>query len=111
MKLENEKDHLKRIGAAIKLARLRADITGAELAKRIGIFPAIISALENGKSFPGGKMIIALCAALQCSSDELLGLTPPPEKPPDTELMEALSGMIAVLPPKIKREILRSLRK
>lgn len=56
------------------IARLRMErgLTQTELAELVGCKKQHISRWETGERSPGGKSLIALAAALDCSIDELL---------------------------------------
>lgn len=60
----------------LKTLRLIAKLTQAELSSRTKLSTRIISQYENGKKLPGYYSIIALCDAIGCTADELLGRKP-----------------------------------
>jgi len=66
---------------AERLARLRKErgITQQELAERLGVSQPIVSDYERGALRLHGELIVKLTRILGVSSDELLGLTPPPK--------------------------------
>lgn len=55
------------------------EMTGAELSRRSGVPQTSVSNHELGKSEPGVKAVVAYARALRVSTDQLLGLVPPPE--------------------------------
>ncbi|ADO75529.1 helix-turn-helix domain-containing protein [Stigmatella aurantiaca] len=68
------------IGAAVRAARQRLDLTQADVAERVGIATEVYGRLERGHMLPSVKTLRRLCLVLNCSSDVLLGVTSP-EKP------------------------------
>lgn len=64
------KDNLRRI-------RCRAGMTQAQLAAAVGVKQASVAFWENGATTPLESSITAICAALNCTADELLGIPPP----------------------------------
>lgn len=61
-------------GARIKMLRERAGYSQTELGERSGLQQNSISNWELGYAYPQYQGIRALCMALSCSADELLGL-------------------------------------
>ena len=55
----------------LKVHRVRAGLTQAELAEKIGTDPATISDYENARSLPSGPRLQALARALNCSADDI----------------------------------------
>lgn len=68
---ENEKVLRKNIGKKIKLARSKTNYTQEDLAEKISLSPRYISQLERGIAFGSASTIVALCKALNISSDFL----------------------------------------
>ena len=68
---ETEKRLRKNIGKKIKLARSKTDYTQEALAEKISLSPRYISQLERGIAFGSASTIVALCKALNISSDFL----------------------------------------
>ncbi|MDZ7378632.1 MAG: helix-turn-helix transcriptional regulator [candidate division KSB1 bacterium] len=67
---------IQRFAERLRRARLRADLTQTELAKRAGLHLGNLNELECGKGRGvRGDTVVRLCRALGCSADYLLGLT------------------------------------
>lgn len=49
--------------------------TQEELAKKSGLSQNAISSRESQRTVPNGKSIVILATALECTADELLGLS------------------------------------
>lgn len=49
--------------------------TQEELAKKSGLSQNAISSWESQRTVPNGKSIVILATALECTADELLGLS------------------------------------
>lgn len=62
------------VGAAARAARMRAGLTQADVADRIGIASEVYGRLERGKMLPSVPTLFRLCLALQISADVSLGL-------------------------------------
>ncbi len=60
------------LGSRIRKARERADISQAELARRIGISKNAMNAIEAGDSDPRASRIVAIAQELGVSTDALL---------------------------------------
>lgn len=60
------------IGQRIKAKRIEKGLTQDKLSELVGVGPSHMSHLESGKTVPSMDVFIALCNALNCSSDELL---------------------------------------
>jgi transcriptional regulator with XRE-family HTH domain len=93
------------IGASVRSARTRLDLTQADVAERVGIATEVYGRLERGHMLPSVKTLRRLCLVLSCSSDVLLGVAAA-EKP----------MAVAEDPPEYGerpevRRVLRSLRK
>lgn len=60
-----------------RLARLRRErgITQAELAEQVGTIQPIVSDYERGRCRPNPVILVKMARVLECSTDELLGLT------------------------------------
>lgn len=65
------------LSSNIRSARLRANLSQAELAKLLSKSQTTVAAWETGRSQPDASTIIRLCEILNISSDQLLGLSTP----------------------------------
>lgn len=75
----------KRLGANIRLARLRRGLTQEQAAELIGISTEVYGRLERGGIFPRVVKLTELCEHLKVSADELLELGRPESPAPDAE--------------------------
>lgn len=62
-------------------ARIEADMTQKQLAKRCGVSSAQISYWERGVASPNAENLARICFELDASPDWLLGLAIYPHKP------------------------------
>jgi transcriptional regulator with XRE-family HTH domain len=92
------------IGAAARAARMRLELTQADVAERIDVATEVYGRLERGGMLPSVQTLLKLCHELNVSSDELLGLS---LHGPSTRTVEAPSAPSER--PEIRR-LLRSLR-
>lgn len=98
---------LRAIGARIKAARERADMTQEDLAAELEMSPTHISVLERGLKAPKLETLVNIANALHVSSDMLLQ---------DVVLYAAdglaseLSAAITKLSPKEQERILNAIR-
>ena len=60
------------LGTRIRKARERANISQAELARRIGISKQAMNAIEGGHTDPRASRIVAIAEELGVSTDTLL---------------------------------------
>ena len=63
------------LGERIRSARLRAKMTGADVAKACGVDAPQLSRIESGQTMPGAAMMLAICAAIGLRVGELEGLS------------------------------------
>jgi transcriptional regulator with XRE-family HTH domain len=63
------------VGRRIRAARLKYGMTGAELARRVGITPQNLNVIERGNTDPRASHVAAIARVLRVSTDYLLGLT------------------------------------
>lgn len=72
------------VGAAIRAARAARGLSLRDLARRIDVSPATVSAIENGRTEVTVGRLHTIAAALSVSAAELLdGFDPPPPAPSD----------------------------
>jgi transcriptional regulator with XRE-family HTH domain len=64
------------LGARIRKAREQANLSQAELARRIGMSKTSMHAIEGGHTDPRASRIVAIAQALGVSTDALLLGTP-----------------------------------
>ena len=96
------------IGAAARAARMRLELTQADVAERIDVATEVYGRLERGGMLPSVQTLLKLCHELNVSSDELLGLSQHAPSPRGS----SSSGEAHSAPserPEIRR-LLRSLR-
>ncbi|MBQ2741262.1 MAG: helix-turn-helix transcriptional regulator [Oscillospiraceae bacterium] len=62
-------------GNKIKALRSEQGITQQQLAKKLGLVRATVSAYEQGIKYPSIDVLIKLCSFFNVSSDYLLGLS------------------------------------
>ena len=67
-----------KFGLAVRTARIQMQLTQAELAEEVGISNEVCGRLERGLSLPRVRTLLRLCAALQVTSDVLLGFAKGP---------------------------------
>lgn len=63
------------IGSTIAAKRKEKGWTQTELAERVGVNQIQVSRWENGKHLPTLEQFVCIADALNCSLDELAGLT------------------------------------
>lgn len=62
------------LGDRLRAMRLDRGLTHEQLAQAAGLTLNTVQTLQSGRRVPGAETIVALCRALGCSADELLGL-------------------------------------
>ena len=95
----------KAVGARIKAARVAAHMTQETLAEKIGVSVTHMSVMERGVKMPRLSTFVTLANVLGVSADALL------LDVVDNAMLgtaSELSGMIAGLPPKEQRRILKT---
>lgn len=62
------------VGELAREARIRAGLTQADVAERVGLATEVYGRLERGRMLPSVPSLRRLCIALRMPSDSLLGL-------------------------------------
>lgn len=62
-------------GQRLRFVRELREMDQAEVARAMGVDPAVISHMEAGRRTPGASSLRALCKALTVSADYMLGLS------------------------------------
>ncbi|MFL5356113.1 helix-turn-helix transcriptional regulator [Archangium sp.] len=73
------------LGAAVRDARLRANMTQADVAYLVDIATEVYGRIERGGMLPSLPTFRRLCRALQADANKLLGLDVPASAPPRGE--------------------------
>lgn len=76
------------LGARIRDIRRLRHLTQAELARRVGIQPGPMNALERGRHIPSGRVLYRLAAVLEVSMDALFG------RPPEAGYVRAAASSV-----------------
>lgn len=61
-------------GSALKILRLKENMTQAQLAQKLGLTKSVISAYETGLRLPSYDVLIHIAKIFNVSTDYLLGL-------------------------------------
>ncbi len=64
------------VGEGSRLARMRAGLTQADVAERIGVATEVYGRMERGKMLPSVPTLLRLCVALRSGPHELMGMAP-----------------------------------
>lgn len=64
------------VGEAARLARMRAGLTQADVAARIGVAPEVYGRMERGKMLPSVPTLLRMSLALRTNPDDLMGIAP-----------------------------------
>ncbi|MFY0569677.1 helix-turn-helix domain-containing protein [Archangium lansingense] len=97
-----------RLGAALRMARMRLELTQEQVAKAVGFVPTVYGRIERGDMVPSTPKLKALCLLLGVSADVLLAVQPPeeplPPEPPapppgDSPELRRLAMILRELPP------------
>ncbi|WP_224373156.1 helix-turn-helix domain-containing protein [Hyalangium versicolor] len=62
------------LGAAVRIARVRAGLTQEDVAERIGMASEVYGRMERGQMLPRVENLRRLCLVLNVAPQELLGL-------------------------------------
>lgn len=81
-------------GAAMRVARNRAGLRQAEVARLVGTATEVYGRMERGQQLPSVPMLVALGLALNAKPNELLGTTPVAARP----MRHALKTLMEELP-------------
>ncbi len=68
-------------GARLKELRLKAGLTQKQLASQVGVTKSVISFYELRERAPSPEVLIKLSNIFHVTTDFLLGIEKPPEKP------------------------------
>jgi DNA-binding XRE family transcriptional regulator/mannose-6-phosphate isomerase-like protein (cupin superfamily) len=79
-----ERDPAENLGARLRQARLRANLSLREVARQLGVSASFVSQLENGKSQPSVATLFSLGRLLGVSVDRLFDEQPPTALPAET---------------------------
>ena len=97
-----------------RLAELRAErgITQGQLAEMIGSSQRAVSHYETVAEYPPTPVVVEIAQVLKVSSDELLGLKPPPKaarakEDPETKRLWKKFQQVMTLPEKDRRAVIR----
>ena len=63
---------MSRLGDIVRAKRKQLNMTGPELASKVGISQAMLSYIESGEKRPGIGTLVALARALECKVDDLV---------------------------------------
>lgn len=99
-----------KFGERLAALRKQRGLTQVQLAQRIGSTQRAISYYETAVGHPPAPAVAALAKALGVTSDELLGLEPPRERPkdsPETRKLWKKFQRLRLLSTKDQRAIIR----
>lgn len=82
------------IGANIRRLRIEKELTQDKLAGMIGITPQAVSKWEREEGLPDITLLPAIAAALECSTDELLGVGDKPTQEELAAIMKKAADLI-----------------
>jgi len=97
------------VGEAARLARMRAGLTQADVASRIGVAPEVYGRMERGKMLPSLPTLLRMCLALRSNPDQLMGLASRHGGPSDSPYVEDVPSGLEDTPE--MRKLVRSLRR
>lgn len=96
------------VGEASRQARMRAGLTQADVAEKIGVATEVYGRMERGKMLPSVPTLLRLSVALRSGPDELMGMAPRNGNEESPWADEVPSGLDDT--PEMRR-LLRSLRR
>jgi transcriptional regulator with XRE-family HTH domain len=97
------------VGEAARLARMRAGLTQADVAQRIGVATEVYGRMERGKMLPSVPTLLRLCVVLRSGPDELMGLAPRNSSPEESPWADEVPAGLDDTPE--MRRLLRTLRR
>ncbi|MBN1205154.1 MAG: helix-turn-helix transcriptional regulator [Myxococcaceae bacterium] len=97
------------VGESARLARMRAGLTQADVAERIGVATEVYGRMERGKMLPSVPTLLRLCVALRSGPDELMGMAPRNGSARESPWAEEVPAGLDDTPE--MRRLLRSLRR
>lgn len=94
---------IKDLSTKLKELRISQNLSQADVAKKLGISPSIVSSYETAERTPSTENLLALSYLYKCSTDYLLGKSN--NKPPvildtdglSTEQIQALQALIKTM--------------
>ncbi|MGQ0508544.1 MAG: helix-turn-helix domain-containing protein [Myxococcaceae bacterium] len=110
--MPKKKQPLTEFGVRLTQLRQARGLTQVQLAQATGTTQRIVSRLETVAEFPTVPVLVQLARALRVSTDELLGLKPPPKvaapaRPVEEKRLLRQLRQVEQLPEKDKRAVLR----
>lgn len=84
-----------RIASNVRAFRRMRHISQTELARRVGVLPGPMNAIEQGKHVPTGRMLFRLAGALDVSVDDILGRAHPERPGPQMYVAESAAAPYA----------------
>lgn len=95
-----------RLGSRLRRARMRLDLTQAQVAREVGFVTTVYGRIERGDMLPSVPKLRELCLLLGISADVLLSLrsverTSPADSsgPQESPELQRLSRLVCALPP------------
>jgi transcriptional regulator with XRE-family HTH domain len=92
-----------RLGARLRRARMRLELTQAQVAREVGFVTTVYGRIERGDMLPSVPKLRELCLLLGISADVLLSLRPAertePSGPNESPELRRLSRLVCALPP------------
>ncbi|MCP3139841.1 helix-turn-helix transcriptional regulator [Pyxidicoccus xibeiensis] len=102
---EREKSSLKKtLGKNAQAARMRQELTQADVAERVDLATEVYGRIERGRAFPSIPTFWRLCHVLHESADRMLGL-PAGTMPPAPWQAAEPAAPYAEHPPELRRLI------
>ena len=73
------------IGQSIRARRRALRLTQSALSEMVGVTPSFLGHIERGTRVMSVETLMALCPALGCTPNDLLGVEAPPAAAPEPE--------------------------